>query len=78
MTTLLQNYTATTAIPKAYFSTAAKQGTVHLIEYATYDYTQAAPRQLRRKHTFIFLTGITRMTQKYAIILFFICTGGQG
>lgn len=39
MNTLLQNYTVTTAIPKAYFSTVAKQGTVRLIEYATYDYT---------------------------------------
>lgn len=61
MNTLLQNYTVTTAIPKAYFSTVAKQGTVHLIEYATYDYTQASPRQLQRKHTSIFPTGIKRM-----------------
>lgn len=49
MTTLLQNYTVTTAIPKAYFSTAAKQGTVHLIEYATYDYTQAARPAITKK-----------------------------
>lgn len=49
MTTLLQNYTVTTAIPKAYFSTAAKQGTVHLIEYATHDYTQAARPAITKK-----------------------------
>jgi len=49
MNTLLQNYTVTTAIPKAYFSTAAKQGTVHLIEYASHDYTQAARPAITKK-----------------------------
>ncbi|EMB31995.1 glycoside hydrolase [Treponema denticola] len=49
MNTILQNYTLTESVPKTYFSTAEKKGTVQLIEYATRDYTQASRPAITKK-----------------------------
>ena len=49
MTTLLQNYTVTTVIPKAYFLPARQKGRVQLIEYVTRDYTQTSRPAITKK-----------------------------
>ena len=49
MNTLLQNYTVTAAVPKAYFLPARQKGTVQLIEYVTRDYTQTSRPAITKK-----------------------------
>ena len=52
--TLLQNYTVTAAVPKAYFLPVRQQGRVRLIEYVTRDYTQAS-RPVITKKAYVYL-----------------------
>lgn len=47
--TLLQNYTVTAGVPKAYFLPARQKGRVRLIEYVTRDYTQASRPAITKK-----------------------------
>ena len=54
MNTLLQNYTVTAAVPKAYFLPARQKGTVQLIEYVTRDYTQTS-RPAITKNAYVYL-----------------------
>ena len=49
MNTLLQNYTVTAAVPKAYFLPARKKGRVQLIEYVSRDYTQTSRPAITKK-----------------------------